>query len=63
VGEQLTIADFSIIRLEAYRTRTPFDWQPYPNINAYFDRLRMLDSWVRTAPPSLTAIGRRPRAA
>lgn len=63
VGSGITIADYSMIRFESYRTRTPFDWQPYPNINAYFDRMRTVDSWVRTAPPSPSDIGRRPQAA
>ena len=63
VGNGITIADYSMIRFESYRTRTPFDWRPYPNINGYFDRMRTVDSWVRTAPPSLSEIGRRPQAA
>lgn len=63
VGNGITIADYSMIRFESYRTHTPFAWQPYPNINAYFDRMRTVDSWVRTAPPDPSAAGRRPRAA
>lgn len=63
VGDGITIADYSMIFLEAYRTRTPFDWQPYPNINAYFDRVRVVDSWVRTAPPDPSAAGGRSKAA
>jgi glutathione S-transferase len=64
VGNSVTLADYSLIRFESYRPHTPFDWRPYPNINAYFDRVRMLDSWVRTAPPADPAsLGRRPRAA
>jgi len=50
VGDAITIADYSLATLESYRTRTPFDWRPYPNINAYFDRIHTLDSWAHTAP-------------
>jgi len=64
VGGGVTLADYSLVRFESYRPHTPFDWRPYPNINAYFDHIRTLDSWVRTAPPSdLVSLGRRPRAA
>ena len=63
VGDGITLADYSMIRLESYRTRTPFDWQPYPAINAYFDRARVTDSWAKTAPPDPAALGRRPKAA
>jgi glutathione S-transferase len=61
VGESITIADYSMIRFESYRSRTPFDWSPYPAINAYFDHVRATDSWVRTTP-DLTSIGRKPEA-
>jgi glutathione S-transferase len=62
VGDGITLADYSLVRFESYRPRTPFDWKPYPNINAYFDRIRSVDSWVRTAPDQ-DALGRRPKAA
>jgi glutathione S-transferase len=64
VGNSVTLADYSVVRFESYRPHTPFDWRPYPNINAYFDHVRTLDSWVRTAPPTdVASLGRRPRAA
>jgi glutathione S-transferase len=64
VGNSVTPADYSVVRFESYRPHTPFDWRPYPNINAYFDHVRTLDSWVRTAPPTdVASLGRRPRAA
>jgi len=64
VGNSVTLADYSMIRFESYRPHTPFNWQPYPNINAYFDHVRTLDSWVKTAPPKdLASLGRRPKAA
>lgn len=52
VGEDITIADYSMIPFESYRPAVPFDWSPYPNINAYFDRVRKVEHWVRTAPAS-----------
>jgi glutathione S-transferase len=48
VGEDITIADYSMIPFESYRPAVPFDWSAYPNINAYFDRLRKVEHWVRT---------------
>jgi glutathione S-transferase len=63
VGEDLTLADYAMIKLESYQAKIPFDWTPFTAISAYFARLRQLDSWVRTAPPGLAMIGRRPAAA
>jgi hypothetical protein len=28
VGEQLTVADYSVIKLESHRNGVPFDWSP-----------------------------------
>jgi len=50
VGDAITIADYSMIMCEGYRDKVPFDFAPYPNINAYFDRVREVGPWVRTAP-------------
>ena len=50
VGDGITLADYSMIPLEGYRGKVPFDWTPYPNVNRYFDRVRQAGSWVRTAP-------------
>jgi len=41
----------------------PFDWSGYPNVNAYYDRMRADPHWAKTAPPSPEAIGRKPGAA
>ncbi len=49
VGDDITIADYAIIHLESMKDMTPFDWSPYPNINAYFDRMRSVPHWVKTA--------------
>jgi len=62
VGNAITVADYSLATFESYRTRTPFDWRPYPNINAYFDRIHALDSWAHTAPEQ-SATDRRSKAA
>jgi glutathione S-transferase len=63
VGDAMTIADYAMIRSEAYQAKVPFDWTPYPNLNAYFERMRRVEAWARTAPPSYEAIGRKPAAA
>jgi glutathione S-transferase len=63
VGDGITIADYSMIRLESYRTGTAFDWAPYRHVNAYFDRMRNVKHWARSAPPSPSAVGARPKAA
>lgn len=49
VGEAVTIADYAIIHLESLKDRTPFDWSPYPSVNAYFDRMRADPHWIATA--------------
>ena len=50
VGDRITLADYSVITFEGYRPVVPFDFAPYPNISRYFDRMRQVDSWARTAP-------------
>jgi len=52
VGEAVTIADYSVGAFEGYRGLVPFDFSPFPGINAYFDRLHALEPWKRSAPPS-----------
>lgn len=63
VGEGITIADYSIIHLEPYQSAIDFDWAPYANVNAYFERMRNVDHWRRTAPARPEDIGRKPKAA
>jgi len=48
-----------MIPFESYRPAVPFDWSPYSNINAYFDRVRKMEHWVRTAPVSLASFDLR----
>ena len=50
VGEHISIADYAMITFEYYRDKVGFDWAAYPALNAYFDRMRLIESWVRTAP-------------
>ncbi|HKF72909.1 MAG TPA: glutathione S-transferase family protein [Stellaceae bacterium] len=63
VGEGITLADYAVIAFEAYRSRVPFDWSPFRNINAYFDRLRLVEHWRRTAAEDPDLLGRKPKAA
>ena len=63
VGDDITIADYSMITLEKFERATPFDWAPHPNVGAYFERMRKVDHWARTAPAQPSDVGRKPRAA
>jgi glutathione S-transferase len=63
VGDGTTIADYSTIPFEGYRGIVPFDWAPYPNVNRYFDRMRQVESWVRTAPRGNASTETRSKAA
>src|SRR5262245_56959159 len=63
VGDSITLAEYSVAHLEMFKDAVPFDWKPYPNINAYFERVRSAPQWASTAPSSPAAIGRRPAAA
>lgn len=63
VSNSITLADYSLIHLEGFKDHVPFDWTPYPNLNAYYERMRKVPHWANTAPPSVDAIGRRPHQA
>lgn len=60
VGNALTIADYSMIHLEGFKDAVPFDWTPYPALNAYFRRVAASPHWAATAPASPAAVGRKP---
>jgi glutathione S-transferase len=62
VGAGLTIADYSMIKLEAYQEAVPFDWAPYPGISSYLARARQIEHWAKTAA-SPSAVGHKPQAA
>jgi glutathione S-transferase len=63
VGDDITIADYSVIHLEHYQSAIDFDWTPYPNVNAYYERMRNVEHWRKTAPARPEDIGRKPKAA
>ncbi|WCE32034.1 glutathione S-transferase family protein [Vibrio sp. SCSIO 43137] len=58
VGESVTIADYAMIHVEFFKESVPFDWSPYPHLNAYFDRIRQSPIWQSTAASSIENIGR-----
>lgn len=60
VGDQLTLADYSMAYLEPLAGAAPFDWSRFPNITAYYERMRAVPHWARTAPPSPESVGRVP---
>lgn len=61
VGNTMTLADYSVGHLEMFQDMVPFDWKPYPNVSAYYARMRDLEHWAATAPNSPEALGRRPK--
>ena len=63
VGNDVTLADYSVIHVEGFKEAIPFDWSPFPNINAYYERMRAVPHWAKTAPSSPQAIGRHPTPA
>jgi glutathione S-transferase len=63
VGDAITLADYSMIHAEGFKEAIPFDWSPYAHLNAYFERMRRVEHWARTAPASMAAMGRKPIAA
>ncbi|MEO1253955.1 MAG: glutathione S-transferase family protein [Bacteroidota bacterium] len=44
-GNELTLADYSLIHLESFKESIPFDWSVYPSINTYYDRMRNIPYW------------------
>lgn len=63
VGNAVTLADYSIVNMEGFKDIIPFDWSGFPQVNAWYERLRAVSHWARTAPASPEALGRRPDAA
>lgn len=49
VGDDITLADYAIIHIEFMKEAVPFDWSPYPNVNAYYERMRVTPHWKSTA--------------
>lgn len=50
VGRSITLADYSMLQFEGYRTLVPFDFSVYTNLNAYFDHARNAEAWQRSDP-------------
>ena len=63
VGENITLADYSLAHVEMFKEAIPFDWLPFPNLNKYYERMRAVPHWAETAPVSPDAQGRRPKPA
>ncbi|MFZ2652092.1 MAG: glutathione S-transferase family protein [Burkholderiaceae bacterium] len=63
VGDKLTLADYSLSHLEMFKEAIPFDWSPFPNLNKYYERMRSVAHWAKTAPASPQQTGRRPKTA
>lgn len=57
-GESVTLADYAMIHIDFFKNTVPFDWSPYPNVNAYFERMRQNPHWLATAPENTEAIGK-----
>ena len=55
VGEALTIADYSVATLGAYRDLIPFDFSSYPALNAYMDRIIGSEHWPAKARAAVAA--------
>jgi glutathione S-transferase len=55
VGNAVTLADYSMMTFESYRSQVPFDWSPYSHLNAYLDRVSKLEPWVRSKRSFLPA--------
>ena len=55
VGEDVTLADYSLVMLEGYRSLVPFDWSAYTHLNSYLDRLSQLEPWIRSKRQPLAA--------
>lgn len=62
VGGGITLADYAVAHTEMFVDGIGFDWSPYPNIQAYYDRMRKNPHWNSTAV-SDERMGRRPEAA
>jgi glutathione S-transferase len=59
VGNELTLADYSVAHIEMFVDAVGFDLAAYPNLQAYYGRMRDISHWARTAV-SPEEMGRRP---
>jgi glutathione S-transferase len=49
VGDQLTLADYSMATFEPYVNLVPFNFTPYRHIHSYVGRMRQSEHWSRTS--------------
>ena len=61
VGDNLTLADYSVAHVEVFKDEVPFDWSGYPNISSYYQRMHDEPNWASTAPPNMAEMGRSPQ--
>lgn len=50
VGNNITLADYSLTSLDEFKQSIPFDWSNYPHVNVYFERMRSNSHWAVTDP-------------
>ena len=62
VGNDVTLADYSLIHIHMFKDEVPFDWSPFPNINDYYRCIGSLPHWTFSLPANMEAVGRRPAA-
>jgi glutathione S-transferase len=56
LGDCLSFADFAVASAEPYRDRLPIDFDRFPNVQRFYDRIAGLPAWQK-------ALGRVPVAA
>jgi len=54
-----TLADYAVAHIEPFVDQIGFDWSPYPQISAYYERMRNNPYWAATAAVP-EEMGRRP---
>ena len=59
VGKEMTIADYALIHNHFFKDKIPFDWSPYPHLNAYYERIASLPHWSHSEV-SPEELGRKP---
>ena len=59
VGDDWTLADYALGHIEMFQPAMPIEWQRYPNILRFYERIRQNPYWASTqAAPDET--GRKP---
>lgn len=59
VGDSWTIADYALGHVEMFQTTIPIEWDRFPNIVRFYERLRKNPHWLSTqAKPE--EMGRKP---